>query len=644
MLESKEISMEKSQTVTGKTSIDITPDKSLIQKLGLTGYKTEQAIAELIDNAIDARIHTRRERIDVTLDFTGRTISVVDDGMGMDMETLKNGLIIAKGTKGQEKLGKFGLGMKSACSTLGKAFSITTTKEDSDVEYAIHYDEDEWLRDATKTWKSFEVETRKKIRPWNGTLIEISKLNVALYQNQTTAFKQSFGIRYGAYFKDELVSLFVNSRECAATPIRMVKDSRKKIDIGLADGHRLKGWIGLLEKRSIRGDYGIHLYKNKRLIKAFDKFGIRPHPEVAKIVGELELDHVPTNFHKTGFIEDSLSYEESVNAFKKEPIVVETIRSSIAKAPPISSIQSILDYSVDEKQEGKIKSRINTSDAHTLLHKADEFSYNYDSDTVNFVFADRNDDKLYDISRTSDGYKITVNRKNSLFEAVGNPLFLIGLIGLEAKHILPEFEKYDEFLKKRNASWSKFIQKWSDKKKKPKRKPEAIPMREYHLADNLIDLHDYLSEKFEFDFQFTGLSTLSSYLHNAYNKIPYNIETGTGTGQLLHDVIMGFAGKKFSVIINPKGRDVKAMMGYSDKTKFIIIRESAKRLTATLASPKKAWIDLLVELKRGTMPISRNELANILDYLLTRKLVRKKDIYSEARHRNQLDVVKEFGV
>ena len=625
-----------------KTTIDITPDKSLIQKLGLTGYRTEQAISELIDNAIDARINAKG-RIDVTLDFTGKKVSVADDGAGMDVEMLKKALIIARGTKKEGKLGKFGLGMKSACSTIGKAFSITTTTADSNVECVVHYDEDMWLHDASKTWKNFEIVTRKKTRPWNGTLIEISKLNIALYPNQTSSFRRSFGIRYGAYLKDQLISLFINGRKCMATPIQMIKDSRKDIDIDLPDGNRLKGWIGLLEKRSIKGDYGIHLYKNKRLIRAFDKFGIRHHPEVAKIVGELYLDHIPVNFHKTGFIEDSMEYKIAVDAFQAEPIVVQTLRRSIAKTPPVSTIQSVLDYLPDEKTIGKIKSRLNSSSAHELLSQANEFVCSYDSKDIDFVFADGNDDELYDIAKTDHGYKIIINRKNPLFETVGNPLFLIGLIGLEAKYALPELERHGGFLEKRNIAWSKFIQKWSEKKKKIKKvKADPIVSPEYHLANDLVDLHDYLEEKFESDFQFTGLSTLSPYLHNAYNKITYNMETATGAGQLLHDVISNFTGEKFGVILNPNTDDTKAMMEYSERRKFIIIREFAREIPSTLASPEKAWIDLFVELKRNTVPISRDELENILDYLRDHKLIKEKNLFSKANHRNMLPEIQEY--
>jgi len=138
-----------------KTIVDITPDKSLIQKLGLTGYRTAEAISELLDNSIDARISGETERIDIVLDYGGKGISVSDSGIGMNLEELKNGLTIAKGTKlEKEKIGKFGLGMKSACSTLGREFTITTSKDNSDLEYFIHYDEEEWLTDSSKTWNN----------------------------------------------------------------------------------------------------------------------------------------------------------------------------------------------------------------------------------------------------------------------------------------------------------------------------------------------------------------------------------------------------------------------------------------------------------------------------------------------------------
>ena len=309
--------------------VDITPDKSLIKKLGLAGYRTEQAISELIDNAIDAKVPGRIQRIDVRLDFDERTITVMDNGSGMNLSELKNALTIAKETKRDaQKLGHFGIGMKSACSNLGKRFKISTRKENSDTEFFVEYDEERWLGDKTLDWKNFEINEIKKVESQSGTTaITISKLNIPLYPNQITSFKEIFGIRYGPYLKNDQIKLRINSRECKNIEPDIEEGTRKEINISLAGNDELVGWIGLLKKRSIKGDYGIHLYRKRRLIRAFAKFGIRAHPETAKIIGEMNLDHVPVNFHKTGFLKETSEYKESVNAFKKDPTVVEVLQS-----------------------------------------------------------------------------------------------------------------------------------------------------------------------------------------------------------------------------------------------------------------------------------------------------------------------------
>ncbi len=633
--------------MTEKTTVDITPDKSLIQKLGLTGYRTAEAISELLDNSIDARIPHELERIDVMLDYGGKTISVSDDGQGMNLEELEKGLTIAKGTKlEKEKLGKFGLGMKSACSTLGREFTITTSKNNTDLEYFIHYDEEEWLKDSSQTWKNFEIETSKKTQPWNGTIIKISKLNVPLYPNQTTRLRKNFGIRYGSYIKSNQISLYINTRECKPVELRILEGSKQEIDIELTHDYYLKGWIGLLEKRSIKGDYGIHLYKNQRLIKAFDKFGIRNHPEVAKITGELHLDHVPVNFHKTGFIEESLEYKEAVDAFRTNSEVVDVLRSSISKNPSTTSIQSVLNYIGNDKTKGKIKLRMSNTNSKYLLNQAESFSTQYESKNIQFEFENTSNDELYHIERIPNGLKIIINRKSPVFTVIGNPLFLIGLIELEVKTIINEHGKYADFLKERNSSWNKFVMDWSEKPEKiTKRKPQrVIPLPKYSLVDELGELHEFLKEKFEFNFQFTALSTLSPFLQNAYNKMIYNIDAVRNTGQLLYDLILDYGEMEFTILLNPKSEDIKKALEYSEKTKFIVIREYSRVSKDTWASPDKAWLDLFLEIKRGSYHIRNDELGNILDYLLENNLTNQHRLEIMGRHKNVLtDLEKYFG-
>ena len=631
--------------MTEKKAVDITPDKSLIQKLGLTGYRTVDAISELLDNSIDARVSEQTERVDVVFDYGGKAISVSDDGLGMNLEELKNGLTIAKSTKFEKgKLGKFGLGMKSACSTLGKEFTITTSKPDSNSELFIHYDEEKWLNDSSSTWQNFEIEISKKIRPWHGTTIRITKLNVPLYPNQTSTLRKNLGIRYEPYMTDNQVSLYVNTRECKPLKILIQEKSKKELKIELANNHYLRGWIGLLEKRSIRGDYGIHLYKNNRLIKAFDKFGIRNHPEVAKIMGKLHLDHVPVNFHKTGFIEDSLEYAEALRAFKTNPDVVRVLRSSISKAPPSSSIQSVLNYFVNDKIKGKIKTKLSKTNSKILLNNANSYDIQYGSKKIEFDFENGNDGELYHIERMPNGAKIKINRKSPIFTIIGNPLFLIGLIELEVKTIIDDPVKYRDFLRERNTRWNKFVQDWSEKQEKiTKRKPPGvIPLPNYSLVSDLGELHEFLKEKFEFNFQFTALSTLAPYLQNAYNKMIYNVETIKNTGQNLYDLITDYAGMEFTVLLTPKTEDIKKALEYSAKNKFIVIREYSNVSNDTWASPDKAWLDLFREIKRGPYYIRDDEITNILDYLLENNLTTPHRLETIAIHKNMINDLRGY--
>src|SRR5665647_3562020 len=112
--------------------IDVTPDQTLMPKLGKSGYSIPQAIAELLDNAIDARIEGELLHIAVTLK-AGEFI-VADDGMGMDREGITNSMILGRSSK-RDMLGEFGLGLKTACTSLGKSFSVASSKLSQPFEY-----------------------------------------------------------------------------------------------------------------------------------------------------------------------------------------------------------------------------------------------------------------------------------------------------------------------------------------------------------------------------------------------------------------------------------------------------------------------------------------------------------------------------
>ena len=228
-------------------SVDITPDKSLIQKLGLVGYRTEQAIAELLDNSIDARIHDEKEEIEVQINFKDKWIGVRDNGHGMDKKDLTNAMTIAKGTKTDGELGQFGIGMKSACSALGKRFTIITSKINSDKEYRAEYDEKSWLSDDSQSWKNFTITEKllTEAENWHGTRIIISELTVPLYPNQVSKYKESFGIRYFPYLQSKQVSIQINTIFCKPEKPNVVEGSQRKIKIPLKFGNEINQLLSI---------------------------------------------------------------------------------------------------------------------------------------------------------------------------------------------------------------------------------------------------------------------------------------------------------------------------------------------------------------------------------------------------------------
>ena len=102
---------QKRAPATASGALDITPDKSLIRKLGSTGYRTYEALSELVDNSLDARM-SRPISIRVTLDYAKETMGVADDGAGMGLAELKDAMTLGRETnypRGKQ-LGLFRLG------------------------------------------------------------------------------------------------------------------------------------------------------------------------------------------------------------------------------------------------------------------------------------------------------------------------------------------------------------------------------------------------------------------------------------------------------------------------------------------------------------------------------------------------------
>jgi hypothetical protein len=89
---------------------------ALVESLRAFGYDLGSAIADIVDNSISAKATTIR--VDFIWDGAGSTISIGDDGEGMDKDALRSAMRLGSRNPNEQRgghdLGRFGLGLKTA--------------------------------------------------------------------------------------------------------------------------------------------------------------------------------------------------------------------------------------------------------------------------------------------------------------------------------------------------------------------------------------------------------------------------------------------------------------------------------------------------------------------------------------------------
>lgn len=616
-------------------TVDATPDKSLIKKLGMVGYKTEQAIAELIDNSIDARIDNSRLNIEITFDYRKHEIIVKDEGCGMEPKELQDAWTIAKSSNdSQRKLGKFGMGMKSACSALGSVFIISTTTKGSDKELVLEYDEVQWLKDKDANWSNIRIEQHDTEKHTHGTTIHISKPHVPMYPSQEKNFMTRFSTRYGPYISRDKIRIRINDNECTAIEPEIREGTRKDIELHTLEGFVIKGWIGLLKKRSIKGDYGIHLYREGRLIELYAKFGIPTHPSAARIIGELHLDYVPVDVFKMNFFEESDEYKHALEVFKMDPIVKKTLKLAAEYNDKTDDYESILN--LQNPEHAPRISRLGDSSVEKMLKKFESITINTKSGKM-IMSLDDLDSGIYDVKRRGDVTQIIVNRNSGAFKAFRNPLFFLMMLRLEVEEASTNTDIL-EFVHRRNEQWEKYISKLAGTRTN---KISMSHLQANSTSYDLDVLRERLTNDFPRNFQFTAMFTLENFLRYAHNKVVYTIYTEEGAGKTLEEILNEYG--EYVILFEPNKFQLESTLNMISHKKFIVIRQYASIPTSNIASLDKSWVDLYFEVTRKGLSLYESDLG-MINYLISNKLVSKEKINSYAKRRGiEKNIIKYIG-
>ena len=105
--------------------------KGTIRALSRIGYELPAAIADLIDNSIDAQA-TRVEITFLRNDHEITAVTIADDGRGMDMGALRAGMQFAgQTTHDPGDLGTYGMGLKSASFSQSKTLTVISRRNSS---------------------------------------------------------------------------------------------------------------------------------------------------------------------------------------------------------------------------------------------------------------------------------------------------------------------------------------------------------------------------------------------------------------------------------------------------------------------------------------------------------------------------------
>ncbi len=288
-----------------KEKISIVPDRSLYPKLGQTGYSVGEAIAELVDNSIDARLEKKLLTIEIVLDKNAKEIIISDDGVGMNKKTATKCLVLGYSQK-KDQLGQFGLGLKTACESLGKKFSITTTKSNSEEEYLLEFNEEEWLKKGD--WSDFEIRIKKGVnKRKHGTKVIIGDLKIVLYPNLTTNIRKQLEERFAPFILNNEARIKVNTQWLKPEQPELIEGTRQGFEIKLKNGDIIKGWTGILKIGS-QEKSGFNLFKRGRLIRAHEKLGYAYHPSKMWIIGDVYMDPISVTHNKREFITESDIY------------------------------------------------------------------------------------------------------------------------------------------------------------------------------------------------------------------------------------------------------------------------------------------------------------------------------------------------
>lgn len=388
------------------------PNVKLIKTLRDIGYTNYGAICDIIDNSIDAQKSTKKPFINVDVRIPKNNpyngcITIIDNGSGMDINRLKEALVLGSETDKTrlKDLGIFGIGLKSSAISIGSRLEIITRNKKSGVANIGIYDIDKAIElnkwDFPEVRKCNESEMEffnDELKNSTGTIVKIKKLDRLSNKNQTQ-FESILRNHLGENFRyfisenneDNKIKLTLNNKIVNKIDITCMDlkdtvilnpDDYDKFREFTVDGVVVKFklnhyFISPEAKKFENNDprmpnainQGIYVLRNNRQIKRGELFNIRvKHNTLNFYRAELFFDSIYDDVFRTDAKKTSIKLpQEFIDLLKSEIIDMTSLsRKKYLESNPSYKDEDLLD------QLSHIEKRFNDDlNTPTLLNNID---------------------------------------------------------------------------------------------------------------------------------------------------------------------------------------------------------------------------------------------------------------------------------
>jgi len=313
--------------ILNRLKVNSTPPRRIRKIIGDTSLTFPDAITEIVANSLDAR-QDEEGKVTIEVRICPEHVMVVDDASGMTAEVLEQAIRLGvdMGTvlgRGADRMGYFGLGMKTACASIGNWWSVVTRPSGRAEELVVEFD---LLSDESDLGSSLwedEIIVRRPDRNGplgdssHGTAVIIKKLH--RYDSAMVgAALERLGEAFKGYLEQGDVIRVTGSEakeplSCKPRQPALISGSHVSFRIPLDKDDPTKvirGWLGLTNTVSTKGDRGFNIYRKGQLIKAWSKDFYKYHPSTSYLLGDIHLDFMRANFFKKGLQEESDEWEQ----------------------------------------------------------------------------------------------------------------------------------------------------------------------------------------------------------------------------------------------------------------------------------------------------------------------------------------------